>query len=1318
MNIKSIMSLFVCIYIFTILTETVHSQGPYPYGTEPGCSMYGFNASYIIVDNFKPYDHTDMAPNTCQASHPEYSNSSCCTFNQTLVLSDNMVMGAAIFGRCPACLYNVWDLWCASSCSPYQSSFMIPTKNNTEGKISNIDFILHPDYAWGLYNSCKDVNSNGAPPFGTLCPTPLLFFQSIFSTNPAFSINWVFNETGYNGNITPCTASCSCGQCSDSCTAAPAVNNIVFFNQSLPSTYMFDQELPWLTVGLIWGFVIFILSLLLLSSGWMLYKKELLLISTSNQKIGVFMALFIVYVIAILIPFIIGAVDLPTQTTQCLWKMPGDHEWYCDLALFVGSYVMFALTVLFVMTLVIYLLSLSSQPIPGSSSDVSVRLPNSDSPSDSPLLQSSSSENSSSFTAGNFVQKLFYKYGQVIASRPLIVIGVCLIFTVVMGVGIKFLQIEEDPVKLWVAPGSRAALDKDYFDSNFGPFYRVEQLIITPKQPVDSIFQYDLLLELFNIEIQLMNLVTNYNNKTVTLQDLCFQPTKKGCLVESVSGLWQRDISKLNTTQNNILGYYESCQSNLLGASCMDAVGAPVNPSVVLGGWEKNSTNATTFVTTFLLNNPNSQVDEAMAWENVWLATIQNISKASTVFDISYSAERSVQDELSRESEADVPTIIISYSVMFLYVSFALGSYYPFPNRFSSILVRSRFALGLCGILVVASSIVIAVGICSYGGLKATLIISEVIPFLVLAIGVDNIFIMVNTFETLHVVRYDPQTGASILPTAEDSLARTLSKVGPSMALASLSEALAFLLGSFTGMPAVQAFSYYASVAILFDFLLQISAFASLLVLDTKRTESRRIDCFPCAQLGGDNSDDEDEDERQPFMRADINNNLNSQYKLKKAKKTTLLQLVFKNTITPLVVNPIFKIFSIVFFIGMLLVGINYSFQVSIGLDQRVALPRDSYLQAYFDNLANYLEVGPPFYIVVKGDYDYVDVATQNDLCTVAGCNNNSLVNVFNNAPYISQGISSWLDDYLSWSQTFGCCLSYPNGTICTDPTCSPCFLVTSTGRPTPEDFQEYLHDFLGAPNTASCPIAGLAYTSDTNIQNGTIIASRFDGYHTPLRTQNDYINAIQTAYFLADESKLDVMVYSIFYVYFEAYLTIKSVAITCVLLALAGVFVMCLILLMNPLVSLLVVISVGMICIDLLGIMTLWNISLNAVSVVNLVMAIGIGIEFNVHIASAFVKAPKHLSREQRVKYALNEMGANIISGIFITKLLGVSVLGFSSSEIFTVYYFRMYLSIVILGALHGIILLPVLLCLFGSDAVQFDRICSKKDKYSLSEE
>lgn len=168
---------------------------------------------------------------------------------------------------------------------------------------------------------------------------------------------------------------------------------------------------------------------------------------------------------------------------------------------------------------------------------------------------------------------------------------------------------------------------------------------------------------------------------------------------------------------------------------------------------------------------------------------------------------------------------------MFIYASVALGRLSSFNIRRWA--VDSKFSLGVCGILIVIFSVSTAVGLFSLTGKKITLIIAEVIPFLVLAVGVDNIFILCHEYQR----RVELGQDESI----EERTAKTLGKMGPSILLSSLSETIAFGLGTMVTMPAVSSFAMMAAIAVFIDFLLQVTCFVSCLALDARRVKVKRL---------------------------------------------------------------------------------------------------------------------------------------------------------------------------------------------------------------------------------------------------------------------------------------------------------------------------------------------------------------------------------------------------------------------------------------------------------------------------------------------
>merc|ERR1719483_496790 len=112
---------------------------------------------------------------------------------------------------------------------------------------------------------------------------------------------------------------------------------------------------------------------------------------------------------------------------------------------------------------------------------------------------------------------------------------------------------------------------------------------------------------------------------------------------------------------------------------------------------------------------------------------------------------------------------------------------------------------------------------------------------------------------------------------------------------------------------------------------------------------------------------------------------------------------------------------------------------------------------------------------------------------------------------------------------------------------------------------------------------------------------------------------------------------------------------------------------------------------------MGLLGIKLSAVPAVILILSVGIGAEFTIHIMMSFVGCIG--DRKQRTILALEHMFAPVVHSALST-FLGFLMLAFSQFDFIVRYFFLVLAALILLGLFNGLVFLPVLLVIVGPPA------------------
>lgn len=504
-------------------------------------------------------------------------------------------------------------------------------------------------------------------------------------------------------------------------------------------------------------------------------------------------------------------------------------------------------------------------------------------------------------------------------------------------------------------------------------------------------------------------------------------------------------------------------------------------------------------------------------------------------------------------------------------------------------------------------------------------------------VGVDDMFIMISSWEQ----------SASKTDT-KSRLADTYSEAALSVTVTTITDVLAFFIGTWTTFPSVQSFCLYTGTAFIFCYIYTMTFFGAIIVLNDKRERANRhwLTCMPVEQ-----------GRTSCFYNACCIGSCSSESSQLQTNETASehpMSLFFKKYYGPFLTVTWTKLLVVLLY-GAYLGGSIYGCtQIREGIDLRNLASDDSYVIPYYDDDETYFsEYGPRVMVIVNGNVSYWEEAVREKIETC--------LEDIENISYVDKNLTeSWLRAYIALAKNRS--INIDNKDV-----------------------------FM---NNLSILFNYSAFELDINKTHDEITASRFFVQTVNVTSAVDEKNLLNQLRDKAEKCSISLKVYHPAFIYYDQYLVIVQNTIQNVLIAAGAMLVVSLFLIPNPLCSIWVTFAIASVIVGVTGFMTFWDVNLDSISMINLVICIGFSVDFSAHISYAFVTS-KESSANKKAIGALHQLGYPVLQGA-ISTILGVVVLAAAKTYIFRTFFKIMFL-VILFGAVHGLVFIPVFLTFFG---------------------
>ena len=707
-------------------------------------------------------------------------------------------------------------------------------------------------------------------------------------------------------------------------------------------------------------------------------------------------------------------------------------------------------------------------------------------------------------------------------------------------------------------------------------------------------------------------------------------------------------------------------------------------------------------------------------FEEAWLEALPEKAKEYRHIDLNFAAHSSLDRFLEEASQGQWPLLAVGYGLVLLYIVLyfslevrrtptgfpliCLSDLPPGPVvstiSLLTILLATLATFGFCGMLTQIT------------GLRFNPLTFQILPFLTLGLGINDYFIVAQHLQTVLL-----EFGDKMSP--EDIIAHTISRSGSAVTMSSAANMCAFLLGAISRIPAVQDFAVSVAVSVACNYFLAVMVIPAFLKMDLCRVRNgwedpvlwvwRRtvLKLFCCGHPAP-----------PAQQRSDV-----------QCETSMWARMATSHA---------FRVGIVCLFSGWMAVCSWAASNVSLGLYIHDVAQEGSALEKYSRAIYEDYQTYPiGLYYEKKAGQDLGDPGALEDARAAE-------VAFVRSAAFADQEFaeSSWITYYLDWNEGLlgSGALCYDdirfiydgfrdNKNVCSgagqngqDVNATACAETCATyHNQSPDPSSDERCQLSEDSMECFCPWRAVMKTPDWNAflrgntygqiaQSFLSLADTAGGnattpeasvtyvFYEGVRSFEDQTAAMRSGRAVLDKQDADMFAYDgQIYAMSEQYLWIRKDLLIAVGAAIGAAFIIMCPLIVHVMGAIIVCFVLVALEVQLYGCLHLFNLRLNAVTLVNSIMAVGFGVEFCAHYTRCFMLATG--SRNERMLKAYREISLPILSGGF-TSFLSLLPIAFSQYSYFRVYFLGYYTLLIILALVSALVFLPVFLALIGPPA------------------